>query len=54
MTAFSTRAGLWKYAPEDCPVYVIDPADVPISSYGRVVHIKEPATAGMRRFISAL
>lgn len=47
-------AGLWKYAPEDCPVYVIDPADVPISSYGRVVHIKEPATAGMRRFVEVV
>ena len=46
-------AGLYRYAPGECPIYVIDPADVPLYD-PRVTHIRAVATAGMQEFISRL
>ena len=43
-------AGLYRYAPNGCPIYVIDPADVPLYD-PRVTHIRAVATAGMQEFI---
>ena len=42
-------AGLYRYAPMDKPVYIIDPADLLVSD-PRIVHIKEPATKGIETF----
>ena len=39
-------AGLYRYASYDAPIYIIDPADVPLRDK-RIVHIKDVATAGM-------
>ena len=46
-------AGLYRYASYDTPIYIIDPADVPLHDK-RIVHIKDVATAGMRKFIEML
>lgn len=46
-------AGLYRYASYDTPIYIIDPADVPLRDK-RIVHIKDVATAGMRKFIEML
>ena len=45
-------AGLLRYAPMGCPIYLIDPADVhcPMS----VTHIRKGASEGMKEFISLL
>lgn len=42
-------AGLYRYASGDAPIFIIDPADVPIRD-PRIVHIRETATAGMKIF----
>ncbi len=42
-------AGLYRYAPNDCPIYVIDPKPVPLSD-PRVTFISDVATRGMVRF----
>ncbi|MBQ6910863.1 MAG: NAD-dependent deacylase [Bacteroidales bacterium] len=42
-------AGLYRYAPNDCPIYVIDPKPVPIAD-PRVTLISDVATKGMVRF----
>jgi len=42
-------AGLYRYARNDCPIYVIDPKPVPISD-PRVTFIQEVATKGMEKF----
>ena len=42
-------AGLYRYAPNDCPIFVIDPKPVPISD-PRVTLITDVATKGMVRF----
>ena len=42
-------AGLYRYAPNDCPIYVIDPKPVPIAD-PRVTLITDVATKGMIRF----
>ena len=41
-------AGLSAYAPSHCKTYVIDPAEI---SASRAIHIKDVATAGMRKFV---
>ena len=41
-------AGLYRYAGNDCPIYVIDPKPVPISD-ARVTFIQDVATKGMAR-----
>lgn len=46
-------AGLYRYARYDAPIYIIDPADVPLHDK-RISHIKAVATEGMRQFISLL
>ncbi|MCF0175654.1 MAG: NAD-dependent deacylase [Bacteroidales bacterium] len=46
-------AGLWRYAGNHVPVYVIDPKDVPISG-SRITHIQATATAGMKKFIELI
>ena len=46
-------AGLYRYAPDDAPIYLIDPADVPIWD-PRVKHIKKTATQGMAEVIKEL
>ena len=46
-------AGLVVYAPAGIPVYLIDPADVPMFRRD-IIHIKEKATAGMRQFYTLL
>ena len=46
-------AGLYRYASYDTPIYIIDPADVPLHDK-RITHIKDVATAGMRKFIEML
>ena len=43
-------AGLYSYAPGDCPIYVIDPKPVPLSD-PRVTFISDVATRGMQEFI---
>ena len=46
-------AGLYRYAPIDCPIYVIDPKPVPISD-SRVTFIQNVATKGMKEFVEML
>ncbi|MGM9765245.1 MAG: Sir2 family NAD-dependent protein deacetylase [Candidatus Cryptobacteroides sp.] len=43
-------AGLYRYAPYEAPVYLIDPADVNIRDK-RVRHIRSVASEGMQEFI---
>lgn len=42
-------AGLYRYAGPGTPIYVIDPADMPLTDR-RITHIKEVATKGMEKF----
>jgi len=44
-------AGLYRYARNDCPIYVIDPKPVPISD-PRVTFIQDVATKGMAEFMA--
>lgn len=46
-------AGLYRYAGNDTPIYLIDPQDVPVQD-PRIVHIKDVATNGMERFAQIL
>ena len=46
-------AGLYRYARRGIPVYVIDPADIPMMDRN-ITHIKEKATVGMKKFIQLL
>ena len=46
-------AGLYRYAPHGCPIYVIDPKPVPISD-PRVTFIQDVATKGMEQFVTML
>lgn len=46
-------AGLYRYAPSQAPIYIIDPEDVPVYD-PRVTHIKDVATKGMETFVKAL
>ena len=46
-------AGLYRYAPGGCPIYVIDPKPVPLSD-PRVTFIQDVATRGMQQFIQLL
>lgn len=47
-------ASLWQFTPVDCPVYVVDPADIPIAEEQSVIHIKEKAITGVTRAISMI
>ena len=46
-------AGLYRYAGNDTPIYVIDPKPVPIHD-SRVTVIPEVATVGMQKFVEML
>ena len=46
-------AGLYRYADPKAPIYVIDPADLPLHD-ARITHIKEVATKGMEKFTKIL
>ena len=46
-------AGLYRYADSKTPIYVVDPADLPLYD-SRITHIKEVATKGMEKFIKIL
>ncbi len=46
-------AGLYRYARADAPVYLIDPADVPLFD-NRIVHIRKVATEGMAEFVATV
>ena len=46
-------AGLYRYAKNECPIYIIDPKEVPVRDK-RVTHIRETATVGMERFLELL
>ena len=46
-------AGLYRYAGSKVPIYVIDPADIPLYD-SRITHIKEVATKGMEKFTKIL
>jgi len=46
-------AGLYRYAGQEVPIYIIDPAEVPIYDQ-RFKHIREVATRGMERFCDIL
>ena len=46
-------AGLYRYARYDTPIYIVDPADVPIHDK-RITHIKAVATEGMKKFLEMI
>ncbi|MCD8313480.1 MAG: NAD-dependent deacylase [Bacteroidales bacterium] len=46
-------AGLYRYAGNRTPIYIIDPKDVPAHD-SRITHIKDVATKGMQTFIDIL
>ena len=46
-------AGLYRYAGNDVPIYIIDPADMPVYDR-RITHIREVATKGMQTFLSQI
>ncbi|MBO4916778.1 MAG: NAD-dependent deacylase [Bacteroidales bacterium] len=46
-------AGLYRYADPKTPIYVVDPADLPLHD-PRITHIKDVATKGMEKFIKIL
>jgi NAD-dependent deacetylase len=46
-------AGLYRYADPKTPIYVVDPADLPLHD-PRITHIKDVATKGMERFVEML
>ena len=46
-------AGLYRYASAEAPIYIIDPADIPIWD-NRIHHIRKVATEGMNDFVQML
>ena len=46
-------AGLYRYASSDTPIYIIDPAGVPVRDK-RITHIRKTATEGMKAFVALL
>mgnify|MGYP002627470888 FL=1 len=46
-------AGLYRYAGAEVPIYIIDPADVPVWD-NRITHIRKVATAGMEEFVKTV
>jgi len=47
-------AGLIDYTPSNCPIYIIDPNEVNMSSYGNRTFIKEKASIGMKKLFKLL
>lgn len=46
-------AGLYRYASSDTPIYIIDPAGVPVRDK-RITHIRKTATEGIKDFVALL
>ncbi len=46
-------AGLYRYAKNNTPIYIIDPKDVPVAD-SRITHIRNVATKGMETFKNIL
>ncbi len=46
-------AGLYRYAKNNTPIYIIDPKDVPVAD-SRITHIRDVATKGMETFKNIL
>jgi NAD-dependent deacetylase len=46
-------AGLYRYAGNDVPIFIIDPKDVPVHDH-RITHIQDVATKGMEKFNALL
>ena len=46
-------AGLYRFAKNDIPIYIIDPSELKVSD-PRLIHIKEVATKGMETFLSII
>ena len=46
-------AGLYRYAPLDTPIYLIDPGEVNVRD-SRIQHIRAKATEGMRQFMEKI
>ena len=47
-------AGLYQYAPSGCRIFMVDPDESAAAHVSGVVHIKDVATAGMRKFRDAI
>ena len=47
-------AGLIDYASSNCPIYIIDPNEINMTSYGNHTFIKEKASTGMRKLFEIL
>ncbi len=47
-------AGLIDYTSSNCPIYIIDPNEVNMSSYGNRTFIKEKASTGLRKLSEIL
>lgn len=47
-------AGLIEFAPDNCPIYIIDPNEVSYHSRRDIHHIKEVASKGMIEFIELI
>lgn len=46
-------AGLYRYAGENTPIYIIDPASLGVKD-PRIIHIKKKATEGIKEFVAYL
>ncbi|MCI5618644.1 MAG: NAD-dependent protein deacylase [Rikenellaceae bacterium] len=46
-------ASLYRYAGNDTPIFIIDPAELKLSDR-RIVHIRENATSGMQKIVEML
>lgn len=46
-------AGLYRYAGEGTPIYIVDPADIRLSDI-RIQHIRKTATEGIEDFVALL
>ena len=47
-------AGLVHYAPQDCPIYLIDPIEVKVPSSKRITFIQQGAAAGIAQLCALL
>lgn len=47
-------ASLVHYAPPSCPIYLIDPAPLPIAAMPRLTHIRQGASEGMSTLLRML
>jgi NAD-dependent deacetylase len=47
-------AGLMRYAPNMCPIYLIDPNELDVPKEKRMTHIKKKASDGMVEFIKLI